>query len=283
MKKFKKVLAAAIAMMSLSTAAAVTGTVAWFTANNIVSAQGMNIQAEAEEGIVISNEAKSTWATSATASHSSAISVLPTSTADAVTWYRNNSDNEEIYGGTDHIGTYLAYTADNADNAKKFSVSNGAGSIDIDQDATTTGDTKNIFLLNSFYIKSTTNPATPVTKPLYINKVDISGNSVALHNAVRVLVKCNNAVKVYRLADGDTEYTVGGTATTVSAIVEGDPVNTELLNSVTIPNNNTTEPLEIQVYCYFEGEDTDCTSKNAAATDALNALSVSLQFGTKTK
>ena len=75
MKKMKKIMAAAIAMMTFSTAAAVTGTVAWFTASNIVSASGMSIQADTEQGILISNEGFATWKDSVVASHNGEITV----------------------------------------------------------------------------------------------------------------------------------------------------------------------------------------------------------------
>ena len=55
MKKMKKVMAAAVAMMTLSTGAAVTGTVAWFAANKTVYANGMSVKAEAPSSLVISD------------------------------------------------------------------------------------------------------------------------------------------------------------------------------------------------------------------------------------
>lgn len=54
MKK-SKVLVPALAMICVSTAAAVTGTVAWFAANKTVTATGMKVKAETEGSLVISN------------------------------------------------------------------------------------------------------------------------------------------------------------------------------------------------------------------------------------
>jgi len=56
MKK-SKILAPALAILCLSTAASVTGTVAWFAANNTVTADGMAIRASAPASIVISKDA----------------------------------------------------------------------------------------------------------------------------------------------------------------------------------------------------------------------------------
>ncbi|MFA7032374.1 MAG: hypothetical protein WC201_02280 [Bacilli bacterium] len=55
MKK-SKILAPALAVLCLSVAASVTGTVAWFAANNVVSATGMQINASAPASIVISKD-----------------------------------------------------------------------------------------------------------------------------------------------------------------------------------------------------------------------------------
>ena len=57
MKK-TKVIIPALGMLLLSTAASVTGTVAWFSMNSFVNATQMRVLAKAEKGILISNEAK---------------------------------------------------------------------------------------------------------------------------------------------------------------------------------------------------------------------------------
>lgn len=54
MKK-SKILAPALAILCLSTAASVTGTVAWFAANNVVSATGMNIKSVTPASLVIAD------------------------------------------------------------------------------------------------------------------------------------------------------------------------------------------------------------------------------------
>ena len=54
MKK-SKILAPALAVLCLSVAASVTGTVAWFAANNIVSATGMNVYSTTPASLIISD------------------------------------------------------------------------------------------------------------------------------------------------------------------------------------------------------------------------------------
>lgn len=55
MKK-SKILAPALAILCLSTAASVTGTVAWFAANNTVSATGMLVQTDRPSSLAISED-----------------------------------------------------------------------------------------------------------------------------------------------------------------------------------------------------------------------------------
>lgn len=54
MKK-SKILAPALAILCLSTAASVTGTVAWFAANNIVTVNGMNVQSTLPSSLAIND------------------------------------------------------------------------------------------------------------------------------------------------------------------------------------------------------------------------------------
>ena len=49
MKK-TKIIVPALGVLLLSTAASVTGTVAWFSMNNFVTATGMEVKARAENG-----------------------------------------------------------------------------------------------------------------------------------------------------------------------------------------------------------------------------------------
>jgi len=53
MKK-SKILAPALAILCLSTAASVTGTVAWFAANNVVSAKNLTVHANTQASLIIS-------------------------------------------------------------------------------------------------------------------------------------------------------------------------------------------------------------------------------------
>jgi hypothetical protein len=294
-KKKGKILAAALAMMTFSTAAAVTGTVAWFTASNVVEATGMSIQADTEQGILISNESKAEWKASIEASHNGQVSssqaaFIPTSTANGTNWYHANSDdrnNHAAYGGYTPIsvgqngssGVYAVTTPD-------LSITN-----------------KNVYLLNSFFLRASI--PTQVTAPkLYANLVEVTApstsNSAELNKSLRVLlagtvdtvdnpaaasptVTSKSFVKIFApLETGEDlkPYTVNG----ATAITPLNEKNVVLENNVQIPassNDPAAAALEIKVYVYFEGEDEHCKSANIPA-EVLDTLSLKCKFGTET-
>ncbi len=294
MKKMKKIMAAAIAMMTFSTAAAVTGTVAWFTANNIVSASGMTVQAEAEEGIVIAKQKLTSyvdadWGQSVTALYSGAgTKYIPTSTSDAATWYHGNATNVDEY-------------ADTGDGAvatiSDIAVSDGIGA------SHTLGD-KNVYLLNKFYIQSAVRSDTGLTnQDLFVKSITVtenSTNSPLLNKSLRVLFKTADATIIYApLATNATVAHDGGNVDGKGGLIGGTTniiVNKsvtlddqskfayaaydKLFDDETIPGYVTAGPgLEINVYIYFEGEDFNCKSANIVPN--LDTLAVEFKFENK--
>ena len=279
MKK-TKIIIPALGVLLLSTAASVTGTVAWFSMNNFVTASGMNIQAKAESGIVISDEAQTSWTDSATASHNTALAVLPTSTADASSWVHSQSNNANSATST---GAY---------EMLDIEVDAGRGYHDADDDQTYDNTEDFYFLKNSFYIKSSATALNAAT--IYITNVyaSVSGstNSGELNKALRVLVKSGTTAKVFAPISGATAtYTVVtsvGNPNTTSSVTAIDSSATEghvpaasqsFLASHDIPAFASTEPTQVDIYVYFEGEDANCKSANLVAS--LDTLQVSVKFG----
>ena len=270
MKKMKKIMAAAIAMMTFTTAAAVTGTVAWFTASSEVRVSGMNVQADVETGIVIANEthaSESDWhADAVTASHDGTVSTvqqkfIPTSTANATTWYHANSDQ---YDNGQHGLDYTSYTTSSG-----ITEANGIGTV--------TALSKNIYLLNKFYVKTSSTVAL-TGQDLYIKNVAATGSSVSenLNKSLRLaVVLSGETAKIFApiTTDSPATYTVGGTSSVTLSSGQVDLNAT----AIEIPNNQTASPLEISTYIYFEGEDVNNKSSNITAT--LDNLSVTFTFG----
>lgn len=287
MKK-TKIIVPALGVLLLSTAASVTGTVAWFSMNNFVTATGMNVTAKAENGIIISNAAAAngSWKDSAISTRTATLAVKPTSTATGATWVHSTS-NDAAQANTGNA--YDALTPD-------FDTTTGAGYIDEnDNDAFDAATESAYYAMHSFYIKSS---AQAITNTLYITHVKATlpttQNSADLNKALRVLVKLNgndSSAKVYSPVYAAANYNVatasGASATTPVVPIDASGTNgliatakQEFLPNQNIPANDDT-PLQINVYLYFEGEDPNCISNNLKAT--LDEINVSVTFGTQTK
>ena len=305
-------------MLLVSAILVSTATYAWFSMNTQVTATGMQVKAQAEGGIVISNEAKSTWTASATASHASVTELIPTSTKSLSVWYHNSSDDAASAKANQAAGTYSSISK----TAKNLTETDGVGiwqlfskttvtsstfdslkaslykivanvytkvedseTFDDTIDYYVTGETSNIYLLNKFYIKSSAAEDMTSTT-LYINEVTVSGtgSSAALDKSLRVAIKVGGTVYIFApITDGATAYNVCGTASTdntgsVSAIAAGTKNTSTAVT--TIPGNGTDAPVEAEIYMYFEGEDPECKSINIMST--LDTLQVTIRFGTTT-
>jgi len=118
MKK-TKVIIPALGILLLSTAASVTGTVAWFSANSTVFANGMKVKATTSESLVISNATPVGTATSY--SFTSAATVLSPAThiasgdswTDYATGLKTITNPEDVSAAT---GAAASYTWKNAAN-----------------------------------------------------------------------------------------------------------------------------------------------------------------------
>lgn len=282
MKK-SKVLVAAIALLGFSTAASITGTVAWFTANNIVSATGMSIKAEAEEGIVIAEELSSysdaSWKTNVTAAHTGSgldKGFIPTSTSTAAAWYHGNSESADDYHAGSDENALQAITV-----AAPTAISgNGVGT------ATVNGITgRNVYLLNHFYVQSTVPGAGILNQDLEIKNVTAQDSStdekaLTLDKSLRVLFKLGDTVKIYcPLLEADFEAEeYAGAAEYVNGV---DATPDLLLSNSTIPGyvaNSNSSALDVSVYVYFEGQDSNCMSANIGS---FANIAISFKLGNK--
>ena len=290
MKK-SKILVPALGILVLSTAASITGTVAWFTAANIVNVSGFKMMAQAEDGIVIANEthtAAEHWLTTVTASHNGQISssqagFIPTSSANLTTWYHSNSAS-----ANDHTASsgYTSYTGDAI-------TENGSGT-GVYQIEYSTGNYKNIYLLNKFYLQSSS-PSAIAGQDIYIKDLHVTSatsNSVALNKALRIgVLQGSTFCKIFApyapdyapVAPATVEYTTTTTysvagSTSVTAVTDtSSPV--VLVSNTAIPayTDAGTNALEFSFFAYFEGEDANCKSANLVAS--LDELAVSFVLG----
>lgn len=278
MKQFKK-LVPAMLMLLVSASMLGTSTYAWFSMNTSVQATGMQVQAVAEDGIVISNSSKTSWSNTATAQVTSA-SLVPTSAAATTTpaFVHNSSTNADQAQGGQAAATYTDLSLTWNTNGTE-----GIGYDDADSDSTLDSDEKSYVLLNNFYIKSS--GATITGKTLYINDVSVTSSAsvLAIDNSLRVLVVVGSTAYVY----APVINAGGGTTTLSYNYKETTPVTA--LNATaqegydkstgitTIPNTDA-DAINAKIYIYFEGEDANCKSTNISGI-TVDTLTVTVNFG----
>ncbi len=268
----KKIFSAA-AMLAVSASMLATSTYAWFSMNTQVTATGMQVKAQAEGGIVISNSDKATWNANATAKNGGVAALVPTSTANATNWYHAVSD--------DANDAKKAQSATGAYTSLSVTENSGVGNAVIGS------TTSAIYLVNTFYIKSSAEAVTLGDSGLYINSVDVTlpqtQATAQLNEALRVAVSVKSGDKTATsifapVAGGDTSYKVNN-ATDVTAIA-ANTKNTSLSDIKSVPAYSSESPIEAKIWVYFEGEDEECKSANLAAN--TDNITVSVTFGTST-
>ena len=256
MKRKSKIIIPALGMLLLSTAASVTGTVAWFTANNIVTAKNMTVQAEAEKGIVIASYSSGsapadTDFTDEVNAEIASRTLLPTWTNDAATWYHANSKKSN---------DGQAYTT--------------AGYATVDN----TG-TPQYYLVNKFQIKSL-----GATTNVYVKDINYTaGGSQNYDASIRVLVKTSEASLIF-----DKAGTRTGSETIRADVAADDALTADKSFTFTqedklaakVLTDVTKTPVDVEIYIYFDGEDASCKSDNIE--DAFIGTTFNVSFTSET-
>ncbi|MCQ2087260.1 MAG: hypothetical protein MJZ37_04210 [Bacilli bacterium] len=251
MKK-SKILVPALAMLVMSTAATVTGTVAWFSMNTAVRATGMTVTAKSESTFLVISKT-STLATLDEIDLGVSGTLLPVSyttsaIADKVTannWF--SASGETTTNGAAKTGSQTQLTISEASN--KGSVS-----------------TKDYYVFNSFYIGLAEGSAAVETGKGI--QADVTFNATKSSN----LNKCLTCYVVY--GDSDDPSSAATTQKYVYDAASGSKTvySTALQEDSVI---NTTSPTKVTVYLFFDGENENCTTANAIN---LDSISVSIAF-----
>ena len=253
MKK-TKVIIPALGILLLSTAASVTGTVAWFSANAQVTATDMKVTAVSSNlflQISNSDNASSNANKTSAAAVTAAADLAPAdykaiAAADGtVTWGKTVSNDPALVNYTAKEGLEDILSAD---------LGNYVWS-----------DSFNFWIIGS-------NGATGAN--LKLENVTVSGTT-DMQEALRVLVVGEDAAMLWH-PNGASE---NGTALSTTNLVDvvnyktTDPAPTGFLSVVP---NGAANTKAAQVYIYFDGNDDSCTSNNA---QDLAQLTISLSFG----
>ena len=279
-KALKKQLAAAIAMVMVAAIALASSTYAWFVNNSVVTATGMQVQAQTEGGIEIAySDADSTdgaYASSATTGASSAITLAPISTLNTSAWY--------------HAGAIKS--SESAGNAESYETYNMTESNIENQAFGKVGKHENTsyYMVQNFNIRSTS--STSLAKGLSVDSVSVTGASANMSQALRVAVKVGNGTALIYDPNGEkTSYTVysghTGTGSNAQKTTAGTvnctdkstkTVLTNASDTIAAKGTNKNGGVDVKVYIWFEGEDTQLYSDNFTAEN----LTVTVQFSATT-
>ena len=273
MKK-TKVIIPALGILLLSTAASVTGTVAWFSSNASVDATGMTVKAAATYGIVISNKAakadendtEPVWSNSAASLNSAVTTLSPGSTGDLSHW------------------VYSTSTISNEANTQQdYSVAS----------AWSTTNTTGNYVVHDFYIKASADEELAVSsldvEEIVLNDSTAPTQPLSASLRVGVLATGGTPLIFAPVAGFTTDYSArtgaGTYAATAASAIPVHPygqaayygvdarVNDTAIHA--IPANSAT-PLNVKVFIWFEGEDENCISANIVTN--LEQIGVTVRF-----
>ena len=248
MKK-TKIIIPSLGLLLLSTAASVTGTVAWFAANAQVTATGMAITAKTDsEFLVISKS--STLASLTTVSLAAPTGqVLPTN------WKQPSGSGD--YSWVTGAGTATDNGAINGSGYTALTIgeANNFGSA----------SSKNYYVYDTVYVGLAAGSSTPAnTKLLKCDASFTAGTASNLNKCLTIGLDVSNNMGTS--ADLDERLLMGNaSAATVNGthtLLTGDQLSSETA-------------IAIKIYAFFNGDDSNCTTANAID---LDAITVNLTF-----
>lgn len=295
-KTLRRQLAAAIAMTLVSTVALGSSTYAWFTMNKEVSVTNMQVRALAEDGLLVNEAAEpgATWDEEATAAQtaSSKLALLhPASTADGLTWYHAAStkyndaadagagaiNGNLVNGAYETIGTLTPITA--MSNATASAGSQAAFSTM----GVTSTSAAGYYVHYTYYLKTSAQSALTLDgTQMYVNIKSVTATindgstaaSANLDKSLRVGIKLNSHFYIYAPVAGfDDSYYVAAGDTATAPIAGNVVTKTDLASLPAVTSDGT----PVEVYLWYEGEDTNCKSANATAA-TLDNIKVDIKF-----
>jgi len=266
----KKMFSAA-AMLAVSASMLATSTYAWFSMNTTVTATGMQVQAKAEAGLVISQASDGTYNASASSAKSTVAVLKPGSTSNLTNWFHSTSSNPAAANTKDTYDAGTAWVAStNEDNAN--------------------------YVVHDFYIRSSSPAAIPCTSLNVTNVEAKVGNGPFAQNlskALRVGIKYDIAndnnyyiysplytgtAPTYYVTNQVGDYSEeSGKRTSVTPKLSDATDSKDTIITSIPANDGTSTPIHAQIYIWFEGEDSNCISNNIQSV--LEQLTVTVTFG----
>ncbi len=235
MKK-TKIIIPALGMLLLSTAASVTGTVAWFAVNGSVTAEGMTVAAKTDNAYLIIS-AGTTLSGNATTADVSAtftdIQLKPVKPME--TWTSSN------VSGIETVTNWGTASSSNPGDA------NSSATLTALANSATLLGNGNYVMKQSYMVGLLTNSA-PAASPLRIESVTVPADT-----GITVVVVC-----------GSNVYSHNATAATVSN------------ETLAAANAVTTDGVRIDTYIYIDGSDSHVYTNNATALHGEVQLSFTI-------
>ena len=272
--KLTRKLIPAFAMLLLSAVLLSTASFAWFTSNASVAASGMKVQATTAANLLISTDGSSSDV-AVNFNEQTATTLTPCSTNATITG--SNFDEENVFA-----------------DSKFYALANNQG-IDYETGAfNATTEFKNVdeaeynnyFKHYTFQIKYEAKEGSSATG-LHLSALNVTAPNLNISKALRVAIVATNSTSATTysylfaplggtyLNDGKSVNGLEGTKATLAeqalseeSIAEKEVVFGDLTALETV--------VTFDVFVWYEGNDTYCTSANATATEAL---SIDFSFG----
>ena len=259
-----KKLIPALCMLLVAAALMGTSTYAWFSMNTQVTATGMQVKATTSKNLLIKGEADTEYTPIGTQDSDTkaltpvSVNCPTTENLSTKTFYKANSEGVDVASGVLTSGkTELSTATANAEYRKS------TFSLKVD------GDTEDKF--SNIYVSGIT-----------VAKTD--GNALAsdISKAIRVAVSCTNGSTSYTyiFAPNGGSYTDGKSVSGFTAKV-GDTPSSITLAAQAISTVGTASTLgslaggatlDVDVYVWYEGNDTECTTANAVSVESLKVV-----------
>ncbi len=280
MKK-TKIIIPSLGLLILSTAASVTGTVAWFAANASVQANGMRITANTDSSFLIvgtANNLATVQAGNLTTADLSSVNaqVSPVAhdaianTADATATDVSNIKQYALISDTTQKITIDSYNALSAANQALYQAENAAGTnwyyqvADAVTASTSTKQKNYLATLDTNYIIHTTIYVTMSVGSNDASNLKVKEVSFDMTNVKNGASETMNPVRVLVTSASNSAEFSARTPTT------GLPSDVVLASSVT-----SAALVPIDIFVYYDGNDADVFTNNAAN---LEGATIGLTF-----
>ena len=268
MKK-TKVIIPALGLLVLSTAASISGTVAWFSLNQSVSMNGMSVTTQVSSNLMIAAGTAGTGTAGEGAFSSSAVQTAtgilePVSTVNGADFFYTTNGKADGDAAADD---YVAY--DQAQFRTDYGVGTAVGWVDyvfeLKAVNTDTSNAKyiNLSKLDLIYTGASTDTQKAFRVAIFAQAGTVDGGVVTSYAALGSSARC--IVAVNGATNQTANYAVSAAASAPTAI---SITATNALTSLEVAAGATAY-YKVTQRLYIEGEDTTCTNSTfLALTDA---------------